>query len=135
MSRAGGRSTITSTAGKRSAPSRPPRSRTGRPGSADWPPIVRSRRCDDFGGYDSTPISATAPSQASHEGLEEVPESSAAGEASASALCAQVLGEELHDRVVAADAVLELQDVVPLVLEDEIVDLAAEPSQALDEIV
>src|SRR5437870_1930557 len=35
----------------------------------------------------------------------------------------EVLLEEVGDRVVAAHAVLELQDIVPLVLEHEIVDI------------
>ena len=46
----------------------------------------------------------------------------------------QMLREERGDRLVAADAVRELQHVVALVLEDEVVDLATEPAQLLDDV-
>lgn len=46
-----------------------------------------------------------------------------------------MLGEESDDGVVAANAIRELQDVVSLVLEHEVVDVATEPSKLLDEVV
>ena len=46
-----------------------------------------------------------------------------------------MLGEEPDDPLVAADAVRELEHVVPLVLEHEVVDRLADASQVLDEVV
>ncbi len=46
----------------------------------------------------------------------------------------QVLLEERRDFVVTADAILELEDVVPLILKHEIVDLLANPPKMLDEV-
>ena len=46
-----------------------------------------------------------------------------------------MLGEESDDRVVAANTVSELQDVVALVLEDEVVDVLAERAKTLDQVV
>ena len=45
-----------------------------------------------------------------------------------------MLREEADDRVVAANAVRELQHVVALVLEDEVVDVSPEPAQLLDDV-
>src|ERR687897_1916903 len=46
----------------------------------------------------------------------------------------QVLGEESDDGVVAPHAVRELQDVVAFVLEHEVVDVATELAQLLDDV-
>ena len=46
-----------------------------------------------------------------------------------------MLGEEPDDPLVAADAVPELEHVVPLVLEHEVVDRLADAAQVLDEVV
>src|SRR4051812_40101376 len=49
-------------------------------------------------------------------------------------LC-QTLRKELRDRVVAAHAVRELEDVVTLVVEDEVLDVVAASAQLVDEVV
>ncbi len=46
----------------------------------------------------------------------------------------QVLGEESDDPLVAPNAIRQLQHVVPLVLEDEVVDRAPASAKLLDEI-
>ena len=45
-----------------------------------------------------------------------------------------MLREEGDDRVVATNSIPELQHVVPLVLEHEVVDVAPEPAEPLDDV-
>src|SRR6185295_234228 len=45
-----------------------------------------------------------------------------------------MLREEADDRVIAANAIPELQDIVALVVEDEVVDFATETAKLLDDV-